>query len=1388
MANYIDNTSLSQILTYLKKYIDDIANTKQNSLHRTIWGASDTGGNISGNMFVGDNTKVNNYLEYANGAINLQGNIFITGGNAATKDYVNNAIGNLQIGGRNLLTNSKGRFQPSGSAIDNWVQYLNSTISMVKGRQYILSGQTNGLFSNIHNTSVVSNRCVLWIVGNGYNVVVSDSNTGTTGTIFTWNYPTGTYNLRVNGYNPDNSTYAEYVKVEEGNKRTTWSPAPEDVDAAAQTYADRVSANGNTAYNQVNWQSITADTDLNNMKTTGKYMMKGTISNAPVTAWAYLVVEYADSGRITQTIWHDTDAAKKYTRLKYNETWGSWSKIANDSDVSTAQTNAINAAATDATNKVNGIQVGGRNLITNSDNGFLNGIHTYPRAQYPILDDGWNRFNLSSQLQGDEVLCSNMVTITQNGWITESVYVKTDGELSSCNISFYDNSTGHHSVKAKIEYFGGNTYRVSASYNNPYTYSLRVIDLYPNTNNSTYIAFRYPQLEYGNKVTDFNVAPEDVDAAIASAQSTATSDAAKDAASKYLPLSGGTLTGTLNATTINATTFIGELQGNAATATKLKTPIRLWGQSFDGSGDVNGVLTMSSLGMATNWTDVWNDGTNSHPWYGYDHRFGGTGVFSTTITDYCGMTLRTAQANISLTEGGRIGINTYTPSYALDVNGTFHAGGLVTLGNNLLFSNGNGVYGTRTTGDTCEMISFASDNTVSINKGFYALGDWTKYYGAKHVWFYGTTAVIGMFLDSTGYLGIGTTTPAYTLDVNGNGHFAGPVDVGGVLQLSNSGLKFADNAFGGGGDIAKMYLATKGGEATTMTFEVENDSDDTINFITPSDTGLTHNNNIILDSLNYSNYALSLTGGTMTGVIKSNFASNTWINGVTNACLTGNYTGYGAIFNAPVKDGRISLSTYPYSDNSLYFGFATAAQITAGTNSLNSQIVFDMANSAIAAAKFIGNLQGNADWLSNNSRLQYGASGLQYFYNYNLNTSNSPSANSAPDSDWWHIIRMNHANGGGYYADLAFALNNTQDAPYFRIVVNGSVARGWSKFITSDNIGSQNVNSANYINIVAGNEIRFNRRGSSFDSGNADLYFGYAWSDGASLARINRYIFMNGSNNGWAQIVAGGYQIQGVDNNSVVLAGGGTMARSNGADANTIVTRDVNGYGYFNYVNTNIGNEDGSEPTSFYYSYDNWIRKMSYGRMKNLLNRDLQWSNYLPTGGGTINGALLCNEDLSVNGYTTLNNGFIEGSFGMANGVDFSGGHVSGVGLKVTQYFGGSLSSQPALISKFDNVVLLMTTGWYQLPEMNVNDDGHLVMIKRLVSGSSDSSIRVMTNNGWHNGNTYSRSGLIVDSGWTGTDVTIGSMMDAMTFIYCRDLSMGGYTGVWVQWKNPRDW
>lgn len=108
---------------------------------------------------------------------------------------------------------------------------------------------------------------------------------------------------------------------------------------------------------------------------------------------------------------------------------------------------------------------------------------------------------------------------------------------------------------------------------------------------------------------------------------------------------------------------------------------------------------------------------------------------------------------------------------------------------------------------------------------------------------------------------------------------------------------------------------------------------------------------------------LALAGGTMTGVISSTFASNTWINGVTNAIITASYTGYGAVLSMPVYGGRVSISSYPGSenDNHIYFTYATAEQIAAGDNSVPMvRMSWDAATNTLAAAVFQGALSGNA--------------------------------------------------------------------------------------------------------------------------------------------------------------------------------------------------------------------------------------------------------------------------------------------------------------------------------------------------------------------------------------------------------------------------------------------
>lgn len=64
--------------------------------------------------------------------------------------------------------------------------------------------------------------------------------------------------------------------------------------------------------------------------------------------------------------------------------------------------------------------------------------------------------------------------------------------------------------------------------------------------------------------------------------------------------------------------------------------------TVDGYHATDGRTFNGSIHWSGNWNDSWSDGTNSHPWYGFDHRYKNTGPYSTTITDYFGMTIKTA--------------------------------------------------------------------------------------------------------------------------------------------------------------------------------------------------------------------------------------------------------------------------------------------------------------------------------------------------------------------------------------------------------------------------------------------------------------------------------------------------------------------------------------------------------------------------------------------------------------------------------------------------------------------------------------------------------------------------------------------------------------------------
>lgn len=174
---------------------------------------------------------------------NTQSLARITGqlGDKASKSEVKQEAGKIReeisqisVGGRNLLKGSKGEFKPdrNPSNFDNWQVLYASEIYFEEGKQYIISGKTDGIFSNNHQPTTESDNVVLWFLNKSWTVtqIVSGPDTGTIGTKFIWNKPSGTYHLRVNTYHKDARKKVWEVKVEQGTIKTDWSPAPEDVE------------------------------------------------------------------------------------------------------------------------------------------------------------------------------------------------------------------------------------------------------------------------------------------------------------------------------------------------------------------------------------------------------------------------------------------------------------------------------------------------------------------------------------------------------------------------------------------------------------------------------------------------------------------------------------------------------------------------------------------------------------------------------------------------------------------------------------------------------------------------------------------------------------------------------------------------------------------------------------------------------------------------------------------------------------------------------------------------------------------------------------------------------------------------------------------------------
>ena len=78
-------------------------------------------------------------------------------------------------------------------------------------------------------------------------------------------------------------------------------------------------------------------------------------------------------------------------------------------------------------------------------------------------------------------------------------------------------------------------------------------------------------------------------------------------------------------------------------------------------------------------------------------------------------------------------------------------------------------------------------------------------------------------------------------------------------------------------------------------------------------------------------------------------------------------TGYGTIFNAPTKNYRVALGTFPSSDNLVYLYSVTNENVNAGTNTKAKQLTWNADTGELSATSFKGTLSGSATSCTGNA-------------------------------------------------------------------------------------------------------------------------------------------------------------------------------------------------------------------------------------------------------------------------------------------------------------------------------------------------------------------------------------------------------------------------------------
>jgi len=171
-----------------------------------------------------------------------------------------------------------------------------------------------------------------------------------------------------------------------------------------------------------------------------------------------------------------------------------------------------------------------------------------------------------------------------------------------------------------------------------------------------------------------------------------------------------------------------------------------------------------------------------------------------------GLTIRNDGVDqLTVTSAGNLGIGTSSPGAKLAINGGVHIGGDSDPGDNNLQVDGNTFFGTSTRQmlnlwDTSYGIGI-QDNTM-----YFRTGDqfaWYKSGSHNDNAFNGGGGAARMVINSSGNVGINTTSPGYKLDVNGNMKISSSLSFGASTRQM---INLYDTRYGIGVQASCLYF------------------------------------------------------------------------------------------------------------------------------------------------------------------------------------------------------------------------------------------------------------------------------------------------------------------------------------------------------------------------------------------------------------------------------------------------------------------------------------------------------------------------------------------------------------------------------------------------------